>query len=236
MLKKKGGNQIMKKIVPIILALSLALALVSCGDSTDQSSTPETNTSISDTSETIENSDPVNENSSDESETSTDIPDVSQPDDESKTPDESVAPETVILDYTDYFKGASLYDFTGNEEDQKSPFRFGGTWNIKRAEDGTYDLTVKVTIDCTSLKMRAKTVYVTIDGTEYKFNSKEVDVAKDSDAVRYLVVTLGQVQTKAKLDENGNFSANVSVKLDYNGTYGTSELKTIEFSETITVK
>lgn len=236
----------MKKTLFILVALALAVCLVSCGPDSEVSQTPDTsseNSTLVDVSTTPETSDIPDVSEGDVSEPETSEPEVSEPEvsepevsePEVSEPETSKEPEVVILDYTSNFAGQKLIDISGNEADRANPFRFYGTWNLKRAEDETYDLTVKILLDCSRLQMGARTIYVTIDGKEYKVNSKAVDVKRDSDAVRYLVVTLGQVQTKVELDENGGFSADVSVRMEYNGTYSDVEIKTLEFSETITI-
>ena len=225
----------MKKTIFLFVALAVVLILASCGPNGEVSQTPDTlmETSIVDVSATPETSDVPDTSSTDVSEVETSEIEVSEPD--VSEPETSKEPEVVILDYTANFNGQKLIDISGNSEDIDNPFKFYGTWNLKRAEDETYDLTVKILLDCSRLQMGARTIYVTIDGKEYKVNSKAIDIKRDSDAVRYLVVTLGQVQTKVELDENGGFSADVSVRMDYNGTYSEVEIKTLEFNETISV-
>ena len=225
----------MKKTIFLFVALAVVLMLASCGPNGEVSQTPDTSTenSIVDVSATPETSDVPDTSSTDVSEVETSEIEVSEPD--VSEPETSKEPEVVILDYTANFNGQKLIDISGNSEDRDNPFKFYGTWNLKRAEDETYDLTVKILLDCSRLQMGARTIYVTIDGKEYKVNSKAIDIKRDSDAVRYRVVTLGQVQTKVELDENGGFSADVSVRMDYNGTYSEVEIKTLEFNETISV-
>lgn len=225
----------MKKTIFLFVTLAVVLMLASCGPNGEVSQTPDTSTenSIVDVSATPETSDVPDTSSTDVSEVETSEIEVSEPD--VSEPETSKEPEIVILDYTANFNGQKLIDISGNSEDIDNPFKFYGTWNLKRAEDETYDLTVKILLDCSRLQMGARTIYVTIDGKEYKVNSKAIDIKRDSDAVRYLVVTLGQVQTKVELDENGGFSADVSVRMDYNGTYSEVEIKTLEFNETISV-
>ena len=235
----------MKKTIFLFVALAVVLMLASCGPNGEVSQTPDTSTenSIVDVSATPETSDVPEVSEPDVSEPDVSEPEVSEPEvsepevsePEVSEPETSKEPEVVILDYTATLKGQKLSDISGNKEDIFNPFKFYGTWNLKRAEDETYDLTVKILLDCSRLQMGARTIYVTIDGKEYKVNSKAIDVKRDSDAVRYLVVTLGQVQTKVELDENGGFSADVSVKMEYNGTYSDVEIKTLEFNETISV-
>lgn len=229
----------MKKTIFLFVALAVVLMLASCGPNGEVSQTPDTSTenSIVDVSATPETSDVPDVSEPEVSEPDVSEPEVSEPDvSEPEVSEPEVSePEVVILDYTSNFGGQKLIDISGNEEDIFNPFKFYGTWNLKRAEDDTYDLTVKILLDCTRLQMGARTIYVTIDGKEYKVNSKAIDVKRDSNAVRYLVVTLGQVQTKVDLDENGGFSADVSVKMEYNGTYSDVEIKTLEFNETISV-
>lgn len=236
--------KLMKKIVFLMIAFAVMLLIVSCGPDSEVSKTPDnsTGTTVSDVSVSPDVSEPETSDTDvsepEVSDTEISEPDVSEPEvsePEVSEPETSKEPEVVILDYTATLKGQKLIDISGNEEDRDNPFKFYGTWNLKRAEDDTYDLTVKILLDCSRLQMGPRTIYVTIDGKEYKVNSKAIDVKRDSDAVRYLVVTLGQTQTKVELDENGGFSADVSVKMEYNGTYSDVEIKTLEFNETISV-
>jgi hypothetical protein len=241
--KKAERCKFMRKTIFLLIAIATMLLLVSCTPNNEVSKTPDVSTDVStedtskepDVSDTDISEPDVSEpevSEPDVSEPEVSEPDVSEP--EVSEPDVS-EPEVVILDYTSNFGGQKLVAISGNEADRANPFRFYGTWNLKRADDGTYDLVVKVLLDCSRLQMGPRTIYVTIDGKKYEIDSKAIDVKRDSDAVRYLVVTLGQVQTKVELDENGAFSADVSVRMEYNGTYSDVEIKTLEFSETITI-
>ena len=155
----------MKKTIFLFVALAVVLMLASCGPNGEVSQTPDTSTenSIVDVSATPETSDVPDVSEPEVSEPEVSEPEVSEP--EVSEPDVS-EPEVVILDYTSNFGGQKLIDISGNEEDRDNPFKFYGTWNLKRAEDETYDLTVKILLDCTRLQMGARTIYVTIDGKE----------------------------------------------------------------------